>query len=103
MLYAVGGLGGTDAFFVILERKGCSAINGSKLSAVLPSKGVVQPVVIAQRIADGIVGNGCAVVLGELIAPACVTVGTLTSAGRVCAPPAVKTYYDSMSSLTSTG
>ena len=69
MLYPVCSLGCTDAFFVILEGQISRAADGCKLSAVLPSEGVAQSVVVAQRIADGIVGEACAVILGELIAP----------------------------------
>ena len=54
---------------IVQEGQSCSIGQGHgiELSAVLPSEGVAQPVVVAQRIADGIVGNGCAVVLGQLI------------------------------------
>lgn len=54
MLYAVGGLGGTDAVCVVLEGQGRRTVDRCKLSAVLPSEGVAQPVVVGERVADGI-------------------------------------------------
>lgn len=56
MLYSVCGFAGTNPLAVILEGQVRSSADGGKLSAVLPSKGVVDPVEVGQRVADGIVG-----------------------------------------------
>ena len=55
MLCTISSLAGTDAFFVVLEGKVSRAADGCKLSAILPRERVAQTVVIAQRIADGII------------------------------------------------
>ena len=67
VLYAACSLTGTDAVCIVLEGQSSRAADDGKLSAVLPREGVAQSVVVGERIADGIVGNGCAVVLGQLI------------------------------------
>ena len=54
MLYTVGGLRCADAVCIVLEGKVSRAADGCKLSAILPRERVAQPVVVGERVADGI-------------------------------------------------
>ena len=67
MLDTVDRLTCTDAVGVIGKGQGVSTVgSGCKLSAFLPCKSIA--VVVIQRVADGIIGDSCALIRSQQIA-----------------------------------
>ena len=67
---AVDSLAGADALIVVGERHDIFAhLSSGQAPAVLPGKGVASAIVIAQRIANRIIGVGSAAIRNQQIAP----------------------------------
>ena len=74
-----------DAVGVVGVRDGATVLyRACKPSAVRPREGVARPIVVRQRVADRIVGEGNAVIRGELVAPVCIGIAVGVGALEAC-------------------
>ena len=79
VLNTVDCLTGADAVSVIGEGQGIGAVGSRcKLSAFHPCEGI--SVVVIQRVADGVIGNGSSLIRSQQIAPVGVAVGIVIGA-----------------------
>ena len=84
MLSAVDCLGGTDSICIISVADGVSASAGScESAALLPSEGPPGAIVVARRVADGIVSDALPINCGQQIFPTlCITIGVGMAVAR---------------------
>ena len=79
MLNTVDCLTCTDTVGIVGEGQSVGTVgSGCKLSAFRPCEGIA--VVVIQRVADGIIGDSCALIRSQQIAPVGVTVGIIIGA-----------------------
>ena len=66
---------GSQTIRAVLIRNGSASFNRCRKLSAIPCEGVRASVVIAERIADTVIGNGLSVVLRQLVEPLGVAVG----------------------------
>ena len=66
---------GSQTIRAVLIRNGSASFNRCRKLSAIPCEGVRASVVIAERIADTVIGNGLSVVLRQAVEPLRITVG----------------------------
>ena len=85
MFYTVGIFAGADALVVVGEGHDIFAhLSSGQAPAVLPGKGIGFAVVIAQGIADLVIGDALTSVCGQLVAPVAIAIAVHIGALQIC-------------------
>ena len=84
MLNSVNIFAGADTFIIIAKGHNIFAhLSGGQAPAVLPCEGIAFTVVIAQGIADLVIGNALTSVCSQLVAPVGITIAVGIGAFRI--------------------
>ena len=85
MLNSVNIFAGADTFIIIAKGHNIFAhLSGGQAPAVLPGKGVASAVIVAQRIADLVIGNALSAISRKFIAPIGIAITVTVGALQIC-------------------